>query len=256
MSFLSLLGVEFQKIRRSKMLLILFTASVILWLPSILHADMNFQMQAEGILPEYNFFIQGFLGMSWFMFPASMVVSTVLLNQTERNNRGILKMLSLPVNTAGLCLAKFAVLLLLAAVQILMAVGIYYLSAAIVTRTQHYDFLLPPLFVCREACLLLLSAIPMLTFFWLLAVCIPTPVFAVGIGLASIVPSVLIINTKAWFVYPIAYPFFMITSEYGRLAENLTTAQVKLISWLPAAFAITIVCLFISCSRFGQAERR
>ena len=93
-------------------------------------------MQAEGISPEANFFIQGFLGMAWFMFPASMVVCTVLLNQTERTDRGLLKMLTLPINTVSLCLARFVVLLSLAALQILMSVGAYYLSAVTVTWLQ------------------------------------------------------------------------------------------------------------------------
>lgn len=53
--FLSLVGVEFKKIKRSKIFLILFAATVILWIPSILNADMNFNMQAEGISPENNF---------------------------------------------------------------------------------------------------------------------------------------------------------------------------------------------------------
>lgn len=95
-----------------------------------------------------------------------------------------------------------------------------------------------------------------LAFFWLLAVCIQTPIFSIGIGLASIVPSVLMINTKAWFAYPMSYPFFVITSEYGKLATNLTTSQVELFPWIPVAIVITIVCLCISCFRFGQAERR
>ena len=42
MSFLSLVGVEFQKIKRSKILLILFAAAVILWIPSVLNAHMNY----------------------------------------------------------------------------------------------------------------------------------------------------------------------------------------------------------------------
>ena len=75
MNFLSLVGIELKKIKRSKIVLILWIATCILWLPSIVNAGMNFEMQAEGISPEHNFFIQGFLGMSWFMFPASMVVS-------------------------------------------------------------------------------------------------------------------------------------------------------------------------------------
>ncbi len=256
MSFVSLIGIEFKKIRRSKILLILTAATVILWLPSISNANLNFRMQAEGISPENNFLIQGFMGMAWFMFPASMVVSTVLLNMTERSNKGILKMLSLPIATGKLCLAKFIVLLALAAFQMLMTVLMYFVCAGIASQTQDYDFILPPLFVFKEAGSIFAAAIPMLAFFWLLSVCIQTPIFSIGIGLASIVPSVLMINTKIWFVYPMSYPFFVITAEYGKLASNLTMAQVELIPWLPVAIGITIISLFISCLRFGQAERR
>lgn len=258
MNFLSLIGVEFKKIRRSKILLILLAATVVLWIPAILNADLNFKMQTEGIgiSPENNFLIQGFLGMTWFMYPASMVVSTVLLTQTERGNKGILKMLALPINTLKLCLAKFTILLALGATQILMMTGMYFISAAIATQTQHYHFMLSPLFVLKEAGLVYLSSIPMLAFFWMTAVCIQTPIFSMGIGLASIVPSVLIINTKAWFSYPMSYPFYVITSEYGKLASNLSTGDIKLVPWIPVAIAFTCLCLTISCLFFGQNERR
>lgn len=256
MSFPSMIGIEFQKLRRSKIFLIFFVATFILWLPSILNADMNFEMQAEGISPENNFLIQGFLGMAWFIFPASIVVNTVLISQTERNNKGILKMLALPISTEKLCLAKFAVLLLLAAVQLLMTTGMYFICSAIATGTQHYNFMLSPLFVLKEIGLIYLSAIPMIAFFWLLSVWITTPIFSIGIGLASIVPSVLLINTKIWFAYPMCYPFYIITSEYGKLATNLDAVKVSLFPWLPVAAMVTIICLAVSCICFGQAERR
>lgn len=256
MNFFSLIRVELQKIRRCKILPILIAATIILWIPSILNANFNFGMQAEGISPENNFFIQGFLGMAWFLFPATMVVVTVLISQTERTNHGILKMLALPVSTTTLCLAKFFVLVIYSAIAFVLSVGMYYLSAMIASRTQCYDFLLSPLFVFRETASMWVSSIPMLAFFWLLSVCIRTPIFSIGIGLASIVPSVLMINSKAWFAYPMSYPFFVITAEYGELATNLDTAQLELIPWIPVAIAITILCLSISCLRFGQAERR
>ena len=139
MSFFSLLGVEFKKIKRSKISWILLAATVILWLPSIFNVHLNFEMQTEGISPENNFFIQGFLGMSWFMFPASMVVGTVLLSQTERMDSGILKMLALPVSTVKLCLSKFVVLLSIAAVQIFMMTGMYYISAAVCCKGDWHD---------------------------------------------------------------------------------------------------------------------
>ncbi|MCM1558856.1 MAG: ABC transporter permease [Butyrivibrio sp.] len=255
MNFLTLIGIEFRKIRRSGIILILTAATVILWLPSVLNADMNFEMQAEGILPEHNFLIQGFLGMAWFIFPAGMVVSTVLVNMTERTHRGLLKMLSLPVSAAGLCLAKFVVLLALAAIHILITVAAYFVCAGIASKLQNYDFVLPPLFVLKEAGLLFTAAIPMLAVFFSLSVCIRTPIFSVGIGLASIVLSVLIINTKIWFLYPMSYPFFVMTAEYGKLASRLTMPRAELFPWIPAAAAVTVFCLLLSCLCFGHTER-
>ena len=123
MSFLSLVGVELKKIRRSKIFLILLIPVIMMWIPSIINADMNFDLRGIQITPENNFFIQGFMGMVWFMIPASLVICTVLLNQTERSNKGILKMLSLPISTTKLCLAKFTVLILLAAFQMAMSMG-------------------------------------------------------------------------------------------------------------------------------------
>ena len=55
--------------------------------------------------------------------------------KTGKYNR-ILKMLSLPVGTFKLCTAKFIVLLVLAASQILMITGIYFASAAIAGQIQ------------------------------------------------------------------------------------------------------------------------
>ncbi len=256
MNFLSLLAVEWKKLRRSRILLILGTATVMLWIPSVLNADLNFGMQAEGISPEHNFLIQGFMGMAWFMFPASMVVGTVLLAQTERTNHGILRMLALPVSMGRLCLAKYMILLGLAAIQILMMTGMYYISAAIASQMQDYEFLLPPLFVLAQAGKLYVSSLPMIAFFWMLSVCIQTPIFSVGIGLASIVPSVLMINTKAWFLYPMDYPFYVITAEYGKLASNLSEAEIELLPWIVAAAAFTGICLAVSCMCFGRNERK
>lgn len=121
MNFSSLIGVELTKIRRSKIFLILLAPVLMMWLPSVINSDMIFDVRGVPITPENNFFIQGFMGMVWFMIPASLVICTVLLNQTERTNKGILKMLSLPISTVKMCLAKFTVLIMLAAVQMVLS---------------------------------------------------------------------------------------------------------------------------------------
>lgn len=256
MSFFSLLGIELKKIRRSKILLILLIPVMMMWIPSVVNAQMNFDVRGIPITPENNFFIQGFMGMTWFMIPATLVIITVLLTQTERSQSGILKMLSLPVSTTKLCLAKFVILVLLAMVQMVFCIGAYYVSAAAASQLQNYNFVLNLVSVCKNVLALYLGAIPMAAVFWMLSILIHTPVFSVGLGLASIVPSVLIINTKIWFVYPMCYPFYLLMVQYGRAADGIYSTQIDWLPWLPVAIGITIFALTISCIQFGASERR
>ncbi|MCI8443255.1 MAG: ABC transporter permease subunit [Provencibacterium sp.] len=254
MSFLSLLHIELLKLRRSKIGFILLAAAFFLWLPATFNVQIYFDRTELGIPPEQNFFIQGFLGLSWFMFPASMVICTVLLMQLERGERGLFKMLSLPVNAAKLCLAKFFILLALAVFMLLFSAAAYCASAALIGANRQYPFVLPLSYVLSRAGILLLAALPMLTFFWLLSVCIPSPLFSAGIGLFSIVPAVLAMNTKIWYLYPMCYPFYIMTAEYGRLADGISTWQVSPFPLLPVAILFSAACLTISCLRFGKSE--
>ena len=256
MNFFSLIHVELKKIRRSKILLILLVPVIMMWIPSIINSDGIFDVRGIPITPEKNFFIQGFMGMVWFMIPASLVICTVLLTQTERSHGGILKMLSLPVNTAKLCLAKFTVLVLLSFAQMIMTICAYYVSAAVVSQIQDYNFILDPLFICGNALAIYAAAIPMAAVFWMIATLVQAPVFSVGIGLASIVPSVLIINTKIWFIYPMSYPFYLLMIQYGKAAEGMYDTRIDWLPWLPAAAFIMITALAVSCIRFGASERR
>ena len=136
------------------------------------------------------------------------------------------------------------------------SIGAYYICAAIAANTQNHNFVLEPLYVCKIVCGLYAAAIPMAAVYWAISTVIPSPIFSVGIGLASIVPSVLMINTKIWFVYPMSYPFYLLMVAYGRAAEGVYETQIAWLTWLPAAVGITILALVISCIRFGSSERR
>lgn len=250
------LKIEWIKIRRSHIFWILLIPAAMMWIPSALNADVSFRTNGIGILPEYNFFIQGFMGMAWFMIPAALIICTVLLNQTERTNKGFLKMLSLPVSTGKLCLAKFLVMLLLMTVQMLLTIAFYYIGALLASRLEDYDFILGLPYVLHVAAMIYLAIIPMAAIFWMLAVLIQTPIFSAGICLASIVPSVLMINTKLWGFYPMDYPFYMLMTEYGKQAEEVFTAKIQWMPMLPVSFVVTVLCLGIACARFGKAETK
>ena len=256
MNFFSLIQIELQKIKRSKILLLLVIPVFMMWIPSILNADGIFDTQGIPITPESNFFVQGFMGMVWFMIPATLILCTVLLRQNEHTNHGILKMLALPISGPALCLAKFTVLILLTFVQMLLLILAYYLSAAAASAMVDYTLLLPPLFVFRTVFGFYLAAVPMAAVFWMIAVLIASPIFQIGIGLASIVPSVLLINTKVWFAYPMCYPFYLLMIAYGRAAAGVYETTIDWIPWIPIAALLTLAALFIACLRFGHAERK
>lgn len=165
-------------------------------------------------------------------------------------------MLSLPISTTKLCFAKFTVLLILATVQMMMSLAAYYICAAIVTNMQDYNFILEPLYVCKNVFSIYAAAIPMAAVYWAISNLIQSPVFSVGIGLASIIPSVLIINTKIWFAYPMSYPFYLLMVEYGRAAEGVYETRIVWLPWLPVAVGITILALALSCIRYGASERK
>ena len=178
MKWTTLFQVELTKIRRSKILLLLILPAVILWVPNVMNASLNFQMDDIGISPENSFMIQGFMGLAWFLYPAFLVVLTVLLWQTERSGRGIVKMLSLPANTAALSLTKFLLLLALSAMQIFFSVVCYFAAAFAASRLNDYNFMISPMYVIRFAFLLWVTCIPMAALFWMLATCIHTSVFS------------------------------------------------------------------------------
>lgn len=256
MNFLNLIGMECRKLRRSKILWILLIPVLLVWIMAVKNADLNFNMEFHGLQPENNFFIQSFLSASWFMIPACLVVITVLITQNERTNQGIQKMLTLPVDTVRLCLAKFCVLLLLLIVEVLMMSVAYIPAAALASSIWDYPFMLELSYVFRICTLLLLVTLPMAACYWLLSVILTNPVFSVGIGLALIVPTVLAINTKIWFLYPMCYPMMLITSQMHKLSENMGTFPMDLVPWLPVAVGITVLSLIISCICYGKAERR
>ena len=116
--------------------------------------------------------------------------------------------------------------------------------------------MLEPLKVFREIGLIYVSSIPMAAVFWMLAVCIQTPIFSIGAGLASIVPTVVITNTKIWFAYPMSYPFSFMMNRMNSMGTGLEDMKMEWFPLTAVAVAATVICLTVSCIAFGRAERK
>lgn len=147
------------------------------------------------------------------------ICGACMMFHTEYADNGAQKMDVLPVRAGNLFLMKFVIAALALALMAAMETAV--LAGCAVHWFPGYTFGIP-----------------------------------VGIGLASIVPSVLMLNTKIWFAYPMSYPFYLLMVEYGRSAAGVYERQIAWLPWLPAAVSITVIALGIACMRFGAAERR
>ena len=109
MSFLELLQIEFLKVRRGKIIPLIFIAPLLVVASGV--ANLH-----RYLTPEYTnawaaMFIQSALVYAYYLLPFSMIVVCVMIAGRENGNNGILKMLALPVNRYALSAAKFCVLL-------------------------------------------------------------------------------------------------------------------------------------------------
>lgn len=253
MSLLSCIQVELRKIRRTKIMWILVIPVLMMWGVSVMNADINFKdyILANGISPENNFFIQSVLGFTWFMYPSSMVVITVMMTQTELKNKGILKMMALPVSPVKLCAAKFIVFLCLCVIQVVMLFAGSFPAIVLASRIHGYDFGIAPLTVCRLGVWVFLVSIPMMAVYWMISTVITNPVFSLGAGLASVVPAVLMINTKLWFAYPMCYPMMAATLEMNRMSGG-TIPVIPAAEWIAVSVVVTAAALGISLVSFGR----
>ena len=108
MSFLDLLKIEFMKVKRSKIVPLIFIAPLLVVVSGVAYLSNYFT-------PEYTnawaaMFIQSALVYAYYLLPFSMIVVCVMIAGRETGNNGILKMLALPVSRCALSIAKFCVL--------------------------------------------------------------------------------------------------------------------------------------------------
>jgi len=108
-NFFDLLKIEFKKVKRSKIVPLIFIAPLLVVISGIANLSRYFS-------PEYTnawsaMFIQSALVYAYYLLPFSMIVVCVMIAGRETQHNGILKMLALPVSRYALSLAKFGVLM-------------------------------------------------------------------------------------------------------------------------------------------------
>ncbi|TLQ41753.1 hypothetical protein FEZ33_04705 [Ruoffia tabacinasalis] len=243
------ISIEFLKIKRSNILSIIILTAIIIWVPPYFNAAESFEhikLSNLTISPEDYFFLQGMMAVTWMLFPASLIVTTLMTSNIETTNKGILKMRTLPINIMKMNFNKLMVVITICIVQTLLLILIYYVVAYFVSNQQNYNFFADFKLVISSSILMILSSLPMLCFFWMINSVIKSKVVALGINVLSLVPSVIMINLDIWYLYPICYPYYLMAKQYEVLSNNFSIPEFKLMPWIIVAVTFTVLCILVS----------
>lgn len=254
MRFLNLVSIECKKVRRSKIIPLIFIAPLLVVASGVASLSRYFTPEYTSAWPAM--FIQSALVYAYYLLPLSMLVVCVMLAGRESQNNGLLKMLALPVERRTLSMAKFFVLTAYLFLELMVFVLIFILAGSIAAASGGIEESLPLLYLLKWCAGLFLTMLPSLAAMWLLTVVFEKPLFSVGLNLLLILPGILVANTKYWLVYPYCYSGYLVSCSLHDFTAASGGSPFTPVPFLPCAAVIFTILFILSASQFGRKEMR
>ncbi|MCD8154769.1 MAG: ABC transporter permease [Clostridiales bacterium] len=254
MSFFELLKIEFMKVKRGKIVPLIFIAPLLVVASGVANLSSYFT-------PDYTnawaaMFIQSALVYAYYLLPFSMIVVCVMIAGRETGNNGILKMLALPVSRYALSVAKFCVLLVFLALEMVVFLAVFVIAGLIATSNAGITETLPFLYLLKWCAGLFLTMLPCVATMWAITVLFDKPLLSVGFNLFLVIPGVLVANTPLWIAYPYCYSGYLVTCSLHDFTTTGISTGFDIFPFLPCAALIFALVFFAAVIRFGKKEMR
>ncbi len=254
MSFLELLKIEFMKVKRGKMIPLIFIAPLLVTASGVANLQKYFS-------PEYTnawaaMFVQSALVYAYYLLPFSMIVVCVMIAGRETGNNGILKMLALPVSRYALSAAKFCVLLFYLFMEMVVFLVVFVVTGLIATSNTGITEALPVMYLLKWCAGLFFTMLPGVAAMWAVTVLFEKPLLSVGLNLLLVIPGILAANTPLWVVYPYCYSGYLVSCSLHDFTAKGVSAGFKLFPFLPCAILVFVLVLTVAVKQFGKKEMR
>lgn len=254
MSFLELLKIEFMKVKRSKIVPLIFVAPLLVVASGIVNLSSYFTPEYTNAWPAM--FIQSALVYAYYLLPFSMIVVCVMIAGRETGNNGILKMLALPVSRHALSVAKFCVLIFYLFMEMVVFLAVFVAAGLFATHTMGVAETLPVLYLLKWCALLFLTMLPCVAIMWAITVLFEKPLLCVGVNLLLVIPGVLAANTPLWVVYPYCYSGYLVSCSLHDFTAESSNTAFSLFPFLPCAVLMFGLVFALAVTQFGKKEMR
>lgn len=254
MSFLELFKIESIKVKRSKIIPLIFIAPLLVVASGVSNLQNYFS-------PEYTnawaaMFIQSALVYAYYLLPFSMIVVCVMIAGREMGNNGILKMLALPVSRYALSAAKFCILLFYLFMEMVVFLVVFVIIGAIATSSTGITEALPIMYLLKWCVDLFLTMLPSVATMWAITVLFEKPLLSVGVNLLLVIPGVLVANTPLWVIYPYCYSGYLVSCSLHDFTAKGIRIGFHLFPFLPCAMLCFLLVFTVAVICFGKKEMR
>ena len=254
MNFLDLLKIEFMKVRRSKIIPLIFIAPLLVVISGVASLSNYFTPEYTNAWPAM--FIQSALVYAYYLLPFSMIVVCVMIAGRETGNNGILKMLALPVSRYTLSIAKFCVLTFYLFMEMVVFLVVFVIAGVVATQTMGITETLPILYLLKWCLGLFLTTLPCIVAMWAITVLFEKPLLSVGLNLLFVIPGVLVANTPLWIVYPYCYSGYLVSCSLYDFTAETSDAAFSMFPFLPCAIVVFGLFFALAVTQFGKKEMR
>lgn len=254
MSLRELLKIEFIKVKRSKIVPLIFVAPFLVVTSGVASLSNYFKPEYTNVWPAM--FIQSALVYAYYLLPCSIIVACVMIAGQETGNNGIFKMLALPVNHYKLSMAKFCVLTFYLFLEMVVFFVVFVIAGKIATQTMGITEALPLLYLLKWCLGIFLTMLPCATVMWAITVLLEKPLFSVGINLLLTIPSVLVANTSVWIAYPYCYSGYLVSCSLHDFTTETSDVSFSIFLFLPCAIFAFGLFFTLAVTQFGKKEMR
>ncbi len=254
MSFFELLRIEFMKVKRSKIVPLIFAAPLLVAASGVANLSRYFTPEYTNAWPAM--FIQSALLYAYYLLPFSMIVVCVMIAGRETGNNGILKMLALPVSRHALSIAKFCVLVFYLFMEMVVFLAVFVIAGTVATSTMGVTETLPILYLLKWCVGLFLTMLPCVGTMWAITVLFDKPLLSAGLNLLLVIPGILVSATPIWIFYPYCYSGYLVSCSLHDFTVNPNIRTFSVFPFLPIAILVFVIVLVIAVTQFGKKEMR
>lgn len=254
MSFLELLKIEFIKVKRGKIIPLIFIAPLLVVSSGV--ANLQKYFSPEYTNPWAAMFIQSALVYAYYLLPFSMIVVCVMIAGRETGNNGIMKMLTLPVSRYALSAAKFCVLLFYLFMEMVVFLAVFVITGLIATNSTGIKEVLPIIYLLKWCAGLFFTMLPGAAAMWAITVLFEKPLLSVGVNLLLVIPGVLVANTPLWVIYPYCYSGYLVSCSLHDFTAKGIRIGFHLFPFLPCAMLCFLLVFTVAVICFGKKEMR